>query len=110
MNNAAAALTADYTIRTSIHTGVTFHVAEEVRATITAFNYVGGAVVGIFAQVPSYDEANAGIWYMAAEQATALPLRGPYVDVTSTPRKITRDEFDALTGIDQLRAEYGWAA
>ena len=85
--------------------GGNFHVATDVVGWVTAINYAAGDAVGVFIKVANYGTDVDGMWY-----ATTDKLDRDHLAITSAPRKITRDEFDALTGIDQLRAEYGWTA
>lgn len=85
--------------------GGNFHVAADVVGWVVAFNYIAGEAAGVFVKVANYGTDDDGMWY-----ATADKMDRSHLAITSTPRKITRDEFDHLTGIDELRAEYGWRA
>ncbi len=105
-------------------TGCTTNVAGGERGTVTNFHYLrGGPAIGAFVR----HDLTGHMWYVSLGGLVAactcgrpaLNLEGhhDHCDVTTgrqscqevtAARRISRDEFDRLTGIEQLRADMGW--
>lgn len=86
-------------------TGCTTYAAGGHRGTVTAFHYTaaGRTTAGAFVRL---DETDPGaMWFVTLGAET----RDHHREVTGAS-PITRDEFDSLTGLAELRREMGWAA
>lgn len=111
------------TIYTEV-TGTTCRVNGE-RGTVTGFMLEVGKKVGAFVKL---DERSAMLYVELGAQVAAcscgrpdLGLDGHHVQCNVTTgrsvhhevtaaREIDRDEFDRITGLDEARREWGWAA
>lgn len=71
------------------------------RGTVTGLRHTGRILVGAFVLMADVDEMR----YVKLGDPTGG--RGQFHPVQSH-RKITRDEFDRLNGLDVIRTELGW--
>jgi hypothetical protein len=82
--------------------GTTAYVNGE-RGIVRGFHYAGGLgrIAGAFVRL---DERDATVFVEFGPVAEE-----PWREVVAA-REVSRDEFDRIVGIDQIRADFGWAA